>query len=99
MTWGDGRAVWLFLAVFAVFLVGLMDDIKQVEPSLKFGFQFVAAFLLIFGAGIRIENMGGVLGFGELPFVASVGLTVVTFVGVVNAFNLIDGVDGLGRAR
>lgn len=97
-TWLDAQAVWVFVAVAMVFGAGLVDDLKQLPPSVKFGFQILAALLLIFGAGLRIESMGGVLGIFELPFAVSAALTLVTFVGVVNAFNLIDGVNGLAAS-
>ena len=51
--------------------------------------------MLILGSGIYINNFYGVLGIGELPFAASIFITLFTMIVVVNAYNLIDGVDGL----
>ena len=51
--------------------------------------------MLILGSDIYIDNFYGVLGIGELPFVASILITLFTMIVVVNAYNLIDGVDGL----
>ena len=85
----------LSLAALAALVLGLVDDIYGVSFQWKFLVQVVAAIFL-WRAGFRIEVLGVpfvngvvVLGFWSLP------LTVLWIVGVTNAFNLIDGLDGL----
>jgi UDP-N-acetylmuramyl pentapeptide phosphotransferase/UDP-N-acetylglucosamine-1-phosphate transferase len=65
------------------------------DPAKKFAGQLVAAGLAIFVGGVRIESLDGIFGLGELPYLASVLFTAFVFLLVVNAFNLIDGIDGL----
>ena len=86
--------VWTFLAIFLVFIVGLLDDHHDTSPNTKFIVLIVSTILLSFD-GVIIDDLGiffGVpitLGWLALPF------TVFAIVGFTNALNLIDGLDGL----
>lgn len=75
--------------------VGFVDDLYDLKPSIRFGIQILAVLLLYFVCDLRIDNLHGFLGVYELPMVASLSLTLVACVGLVNSFNLIDGIDGL----
>lgn len=85
----------LMAAGLILFLTGLKDDIVGLSPTIKFVAQFTSAIILATAANIRISNLHGILGLQELPYTASIILTVFFIVGIVNAFNLIDGIDGL----
>lgn len=93
-TRGNGLLVVLAGAT-ATFLVGLWDDIRSLRARWKFVLQVVVA-LAVFAAGVRVTSLSlpfvGILTFGP---VVSLLFTVVWLVGITNAFNLIDGVDGL----
>src|SRR5690606_31619697 len=56
--------------------------------------QAVAALIMIYGGGVRIENFGGAFGMGDLGWI-SVPFTVFATVGIINAINMVDGADGL----
>ncbi|MGK0220301.1 MAG: UDP-GlcNAc:undecaprenyl-phosphate GlcNAc-1-phosphate transferase, partial [Planctomycetota bacterium] len=77
-----------------VFAVGLVDDIKNVRPRVKLAAQ-IAAALLVWSAGVSIDQItfieGNPIYFGQ----ASILITVLWIVGITNAVNLIDGMDGL----
>ncbi|MBM4148648.1 MAG: hypothetical protein FJ224_06360 [Lentisphaerae bacterium] len=73
-----------------VFLLGLADDLRGLKPVTKLAGQAAIA-LLAFSLGFRAGNM---LGFG-LPLIMDIAVTVLWFVTICNAFNLIDGMDGL----
>lgn len=85
----------LAMGVTLVFLTGLMDDLKGVHPRGKLVAQVLAALCLVaFGFGIdtiALSRSGGSLSLGLL----SIPVTVLWLVGATNAFNLIDGADGL----
>lgn len=81
-----------------LFMVGLNDDIVGLGPLKKFIVQFISSFIIALVANIRIDNLYGFLGVNELDYYASIALTVFVIVGVVNAFNLIDGIDGLAAS-
>ena len=77
-----------------VFLTGVLDDLRPMSARMKFGFQAVAVGITI-GLGGRIEHVslfgssGLELGWCSIP------ITALWIIGITNAFNLIDGLDGL----
>lgn len=84
----------LALAATAMLLVGLIDDVKGLAFYWKFAAQIVAGVFVWF-CGFRIELLTHPLG-GELHVeLLSLPLTVLWIVGITNAVNLIDGLDGL----
>lgn len=88
---GFDMVVRLLPATFLIFFLGVMDDLFSVRPLTKFAVQ-VSAALLAYWAGIRWIYSG------TLPFDNawwSLPLTLFWIVLCTNAFNLIDGVDGL----
>lgn len=78
-----------------IFFLGIKDDILVLSASKKFIGQLIAAGIIIKFGDIRISNMYGFLGLHEIPYTASVILTIFTVIVITNSFNLIDGVDGL----
>jgi UDP-GlcNAc:undecaprenyl-phosphate GlcNAc-1-phosphate transferase len=74
--------------------LGIYDDLKGARARLKFIVQ-IAVAVVMWAAGFRIEAVGGSLGFAVDVGLLSLPLTVFWFVGVINAVNLIDGLDGL----
>ncbi len=84
----------LFIASLLVFLSGVADDVRRIHPWLKILIQFVGALILYY-AGFRIELVTNPFGesivLGWLAFPA----TILWVVLLTNAFNLIDGLDGL----
>ncbi|WP_183577998.1 MraY family glycosyltransferase [Mucilaginibacter sp. X5P1] len=86
---------YLLCGFIIIFALGLIDDLAGVTARTKFIIQFIAAFILVIPGDIRISNMYGFLGIYELPYVLSSLLTIFLIMLVVNAFNLIDGIDGL----
>lgn len=77
-----------------VFLLGVYDDLRGVGPYVKFSVQGIAAALLYAG-GLRIVNIPVVFGDRALPWYLGLILTVGWVLAITNAFNLIDGLDGL----
>lgn len=75
--------------------VGLVDDLYDLRPRIKFVVQILAVLLLYFVGNLRIDNLHGVLGIYEISMLWSLPLTLVACVGLINSLNLIDGIDGL----
>jgi len=80
-----------------LFLTGLIDDRRHIPAGLRFLLQIAACAIMIRWAGVRLDDFGqlftaNVLTLGWL----SVPITLFSALGVINAFNLIDGMDGLG---
>ncbi|MDD5134468.1 MAG: MraY family glycosyltransferase [Phycisphaerae bacterium] len=84
----------ILIGAALVFVIGLIDDIKSVKSWTKFLVQIIAAiFVCSFGIRIKIINVPDLFsidfGFFSWPF------TILWIVGVTNAINFIDGLDGL----
>ncbi|HEC02790.1 MAG TPA: undecaprenyl/decaprenyl-phosphate alpha-N-acetylglucosaminyl 1-phosphate transferase, partial [Phycisphaerales bacterium] len=90
----QSKIVALLVAAGFVFIVGLVDDIRGLPVRAKFLAQLVAA-LVVCHAGIRIPGVtvteSLVINFGWLSW----PITILWIVGISNAINLIDGLDGL----
>lgn len=84
---------WIMLAGTLIFLLGLVDDLRSLSPYVKFSVQIVAA-LLLYAGGLRIGILPLLFGQHALGIIA-IPLTVLWVIGITNAFNLIDGLDGL----
>lgn len=79
----------------AIAALGIFDDIHGLGPRLKFGCQiFVALLVVLAGKGIQSVYLP-VMGLVEFNPITGALLTVLWIVGVINAFNLVDGLDGL----
>ncbi|MBI3782317.1 MAG: undecaprenyl/decaprenyl-phosphate alpha-N-acetylglucosaminyl 1-phosphate transferase [Deltaproteobacteria bacterium] len=92
----DGHLAWLLAGTLAVVGVGILDDVWQIGPSLKLMGQVLAATLVLTGGGYQIRSITNPVS-GDLINLGVFGsaTTVFWIVGVTNAFNLIDGLDGL----
>lgn len=81
------------LGGFVVFSVGFFDDIHRLRPRIKLFFQIIAASLAYY-SGLRIEAF--VIGSTSFHFgIMSYFITLFWFILLINAMNLIDGLDGL----
>ncbi|MGY0633809.1 MraY family glycosyltransferase [Luteimonas sp. A478] len=76
--------------------VGLADDRYDLPWYWRILAQVLAALIMVYGAGVRVEQIGPVVGLDSLaPGWLSVPFTVFATVGIINAVNMIDGADGL----
>lgn len=78
-----------------LFFVGIKDDIIGTAPIKKLVAHLIVGMILVLMADIRLSGFHGLFGIREIPLWASIFLSLFTYIVVVNAFNLIDGVDGL----
>ena len=89
------RIVALLIPAAFIFAFGIYDDFRGASAPVKLLFQAIAATSL-FGSGFRIDHLSSPLGgYWELPMVVSFLLTTFWVILITNAFNLIDGIDGL----
>jgi UDP-GlcNAc:undecaprenyl-phosphate/decaprenyl-phosphate GlcNAc-1-phosphate transferase len=86
LTWLGGSLIML--------ITGVLDDRFNIKPVYRLLTQFACAGAVAY-AGIRIPSLYGIGGVYELPVVAQYVVTIVVIAGVVNAYNLMDGIDGL----
>lgn len=88
-------SIAIMIGAFIIVITGVLDDMYEISAKAKMLGQFLAAVVVIFGGGIQIDFInlpfGGQLDFGFL----SIPFTILWIVGITNAINLIDGLDGL----
>ena len=85
----------LLAGCIILFFVGLKDDLVGMSVTKKFVGQLLATGIVMIMADIRITSFQGILDIGTLPVGVSYAFTLAVIVGVTNAINLIDGLDGL----
>ena len=78
-----------------LFFVGIKDDIVGTAPVKKLLAHVLVGLILILMANVKITGLHGFFGVREIPDWAVIFLSLFTYIVIVNAFNLIDGVDGL----
>lgn len=84
------------LAAMVIMLyIGAMDDILGLTPRARFVIEIVTILGLIFASGGCIDTFHGLWGIGNFSWWFAVPLTVFAGVGIINAVNMIDGVNGL----
>ena len=86
---------FLFASLVILLYIGIMDDIVVMRAYKKLLAQIVVTALIVIGSDVRIRNFFGILGIYELNYYVSVVVSIFTFIVLINAFNLIDGIDGL----
>ncbi len=86
----------LFLGCGILVLVGVLDDVHQLSSLARFAAQIVAALVMAWFGDVILLDLGNLVGAGvvELGDLA-VPITVFATVGVINAMNMSDGMDGL----
>ncbi|WP_332027938.1 glycosyltransferase family 4 protein [Kaistella sp.] len=86
---------FLFASLVILLYIGVMDDIVVMRAYKKLFAQIVVTSLMVIGSDVRIRSFFGVFGIYELNYFFSVAMSIFTFIVLINAFNLIDGIDGL----
>lgn len=81
-------------AILLLYFEGIMDDLVGLGYRVKFVFQIVSAVLIVL-SGIWINDFHGLFGVHGLPPYIGMPFTVILMVYLINAINLIDGIDGL----
>ncbi|MBI3510431.1 MAG: undecaprenyl/decaprenyl-phosphate alpha-N-acetylglucosaminyl 1-phosphate transferase [Bacteroidetes bacterium] len=86
---------FIVACMLILFFVGVKDDIIGTAPMKKLAAHIIVGMILVLMGEVRIHSLHGLFGVTEIPLWASIFLSLFTYIVVVNAFNLIDGVDGL----
>ena len=86
---------FLFASLVILLYIGVMDDIVVMRAYKKLLAQIIVASLMVIGSDVRIRSFFGLFGIYELNYFFSVAMSIFTFIVLINAFNLIDGIDGL----
>jgi len=86
---------YLLGGIAVMFFVGLRDDMVELRASRKIIGQLLSVFLVVIIGDMRIRDLQGFLGIHEIPILVSYGFSAFVLLALTNAFNLIDGLDGI----
>jgi UDP-N-acetylmuramyl pentapeptide phosphotransferase/UDP-N-acetylglucosamine-1-phosphate transferase len=86
---------FLLGAIALMFFVGFRDDMVELKATHKILGQLVAVIMVVVVSDIRIKDLHGFLGVGELNIIISYAFSSFVILALTNGFNLIDGLDGL----
>lgn len=82
-------------AIILLFFAGIKDDILALTPMKKLAIQMTCALLITLMGRLYLTNLWGMFHVEEIPPLAGILITFFVIVALINAFNLIDGVNGL----
>ncbi len=85
-------------SMIILFFIGIKDDILTISARKKLIAQILCALILIIPGEIRFTNLHGIFGLYEINYFASITITVLAIVAIINATNLVDGIDGLAAS-
>ncbi len=89
------RFQYLVVGAFVLLFIGIKDDLVPLPALKKFSGQLLAAAILVIPGKFRLTDLYGILGIHHLPILTSILISIFAVVLLINAFNLIDGIDGL----
>jgi UDP-N-acetylmuramyl pentapeptide phosphotransferase/UDP-N-acetylglucosamine-1-phosphate transferase len=97
--WTPVQSFWMLqylLAPFVlIFLLGILDDLAPISPAKKFTAQLLVSVIIVYKANTQITSLYGVFGIEKIPELTGFIFSVIIIVGVINSFNLRDGINGL----
>ena len=86
----------LLIISIPLLLIFVIDDIKELKPIFRIIFQCILSIYMIMSTGVYLESLGDLFGFGNINLgLFGIPFTVFCVVGVMNAFNMMDGINGL----
>lgn len=85
----------VLLACSLMLYIGSLDDIMDLSPVIRLVLETLTVLGMIYGSGMCVDSFHGMWGIHEFSWWIGVPLTVFAGVGIINAFNMVDGVNGL----
>ena len=86
----------LYIASIPLLILFLFDDFKALKPIIRLLIQISLSLYVIYSTDIYLNNLGNLFGFGDIQLgILSIPFTIFCIVGIMNAFNMIDGINGL----
>lgn len=86
---------YIIASIIVLFFIGIKDDFVELTATKKLYGQIIAAFIIVLFANIRITTLCGIFGVYDISYWFSIILSLFTILLIINAFNLVDGIDGL----
>ena len=91
------ESLLLVLCLAVLTLAGAIDELSELGVPFRVALEVSVTLIMVFGAGIILVGFGDLFSFGDIPLVFGIGIfcTAVAVFGSINAWNMIDGMDGL----
>lgn len=89
------EAIFFVPGLTILFIIGLKDDLVVLSPYTKLVAQLMAIAFIMFNESFRIYSLNGFIGINEIPFWIFYLAGAFIMLTIINAYNLIDGIDGL----
>jgi UDP-GlcNAc:undecaprenyl-phosphate/decaprenyl-phosphate GlcNAc-1-phosphate transferase len=86
---------YILATVLVLFFVGVKDDIIGTSPIKRLAAHVLVALIIVLMADIRVKSMHGIFNVYEIPYWSSIFIALFAIIVTINAFNFIDGIDGL----
>ena len=86
---------YFFISIALMFLIGLRDDVLALSPRQKLFSQFLPVFVLVFLDNVTLLSLYGLTDESSFSIPLSYFISLFTVIIITNAYNLIDGIDGL----
>ena len=83
------------VAITVMMYIGVLDDMLGLSPNLRLVLELGFVAFVAWMDQVNINDLHGVFGIGMLPVYLSAPLCIISGLGIINAINMIDGVDGL----
>jgi len=91
----DNTLLFVLAAMVVMLYIGAMDDIMGLTPKARFVIEILTILGLIYASGGCVDTFHGLWGIDSFTWWLAVPLTVFAGVGIINAVNMVDGVNGL----
>lgn len=88
----------LVCAMTILQFIGLLDDLTDLTPISRMIWEILVVCFLIYSSGCAMDDFAGLWSIGRLSWWVAVPLTVFASVGIINAINMVDGVNGLASS-
>lgn len=89
---------YILAGMIVLFFIGIKDDILIIPAHKKLYAQIISALILIIPGDIRFTHLHGIFGINEINYVFSFIISLLVIVALINALNLMDGIDGLAAS-
>lgn len=96
----DRLVASLLVPATLIVMTGLVDDLYSLSVRSRLIVQGSCVFIVIAATGVYLDSAGRILGFDDLGFgLLGLPLTIFAVIGLINAFNMLDGIDGLAASQ
>ncbi|PWH83874.1 undecaprenyl/decaprenyl-phosphate alpha-N-acetylglucosaminyl 1-phosphate transferase [Algibacter marinivivus] len=89
------ESIYIMPGLTVLFIIGLKDDLVVLSPYTKLAAQLISVFFILSNESFMIHSLNGFMGIYEIPFYVYYIVGGFIMVTIINAYNLIDGIDGL----